>query len=67
MKRKDECIFCKSRMCYERVVSFDKTYDEISCFNHIKELHKDSDIKALGIMKHFISSTGKIKRGIKYG
>ena len=68
-KRKDECLFCTSRSCYERVVSSEddgQTYDEISCDKHIKDLHKDSDNRAPGIMKYFISSTGKQKRGEKF-
>lgn len=65
-KRKDECLFCKSRSCYERVVSFEdkgQTYDEIACRNHVKELHKHSDEKLPKVMKIFSSSTGKQKRG----
>lgn len=65
-KRKDECLFCKSRKCGERVVSVDdkgKTYDEISCEKHADDMNKDSDIKAPKVMKLFISSTGRLKRG----
>jgi hypothetical protein len=62
-KLKNECLFCGSRFCYERVVSLDFTYDEVSCMKHIKELHKHSDIVAPKIMKQFISSTGIQKRG----
>lgn len=64
MKRVDECLFCKKRSCYERVVSTDggKTYDEVACRDHIRDLHKDSDAKAPGIMKHFITSTHKLRR-----
>jgi hypothetical protein len=68
-KRKDECLFCTIRSCYERVVSSDdagKTYDEISCPTHLKDLHKHSDLQAPGIMKYFISSTGKLKRGCAF-
>lgn len=65
MKRKDECLFCSKRKCYERVVSSDggKTYDEISCPDHLKDLHRHSDLQAPGVMKHFISSTAPHKRG----
>lgn len=62
MKRKDECLFCRNRFCYERVVSIDYSYDEIACRKHIKDLHKHSDEKAPGVMKHFITSTGKMSR-----
>ena len=67
-KRKDECLFCTSRSCYERVVSSDngQTYDEISCQDHIKDLHKHSDDAAPGVMKHFISSTGRMQRGTAF-
>lgn len=65
-KRKDECLFCTSRSCYERVVSSEdigQLYDEIACPNHVKELYKHSDEKAPDVMKYFNSSTGKQKRG----
>ena len=64
MKRKDECLICSSRSCHERVVAIEdsKIYDEVACLSHIKELHHDSDIKCPGVMKNFISSSGKLKR-----
>ena len=67
-KRKDECLFCTSRRCYERVASSEdkgKTYDEIACIKHIENLYDDSDEKAPGIMKIFQSSTARQKRGDK--
>lgn len=67
-KRTDECLFCKKRSCYERVVSSKdegETYDEIACEDHIDDLYKHSDEHAPGVMKYFISSTGKFKRGDK--
>ena len=66
MKRKNECLFCTSRSCYERVVSGDKTYDEIACPTHLKDLYKHSDLKAPGVLKNFISSTGKLRRGTSF-
>ena len=65
MKRKDQCLFCKRRKCYERVVSIDggKTYDEIACPDHVEQLHKHSDKHAPNIIKHFISSTAPHARG----
>jgi len=69
-KRKDECLFCNSRSCYTRILRKDEpVYDEIACSKHISELEKHSD-KALGIkngiMRNYISSTGKMKRGEAY-
>ena len=67
MKRKDECLCCTSRRCYERVVDVSgKRYDEVACLSHIKELHKHSDTTATGVEKHFISSTGRQKRGVQF-
>lgn len=68
-KRKNECLFCTSRNCYDRVVSIDngKTYDEIACRRHVLELDKHSDVKAPGIIKHFIESTGRQRRGEPFG
>lgn len=67
MKRKDECLCCSKRACYERVVSVDgKIYDEVSCLDHVKDLHKHSDASAKGIEKNFISSTGRQKRGVQF-
>jgi hypothetical protein len=64
-KRADECLFCKSRSCYEHVYStndYGKTYNEVACERHIKQLHKHSDETAPGVMKDFCSSTGKQSR-----
>lgn len=60
----NECLFCRSRFCYERVVTYDMSYDEVSCMKHVKDLHKHSDIVMPKIMKLFISSTGIQKRGV---
>lgn len=65
-KRKDECLFCTSRSCFERVVSSGdngQLYDEIACTRHVSELHRHSDKKAPGVKKNFISSIGRQKRG----
>ncbi|WP_312093408.1 hypothetical protein [Aminipila sp.] len=64
--RKDQCFFCHSRACYDRIVSSvdnGKTYDEVACRRHITDLEKHSDEKAPKVMKLFVSSTGKQKRG----
>ncbi len=65
-KLKNECLFCGSRFCYERVVSEDMKYDEVACMKHVKDLHKHSDIVAPKIMKSFISSTAIQKRGVSF-
>lgn len=64
-KRKDECLFCGSRSCYDRIVSADdgKTYDEIACREHSLDLYKHYRETAPLVLKYFISSTGKLKRG----
>ena len=65
-KLKNECLFCGSRFCYERVVSEDMKYDEVACMKHVKDLHNHSDIVAPKIMKSFISSTAIQKRGVSF-
>ena len=61
-KHKDECKFCESRICYERVLSEDRTtYDEIACVDHMIELYRHSD--GFGVKKYFISSDNKQSRG----
>ena len=66
-KRKDECLFCSKKSCYNRIVRLaEPKYDEIACGNHILELEKHSD-EALGvkngIMRYHISGTSKQCRG----
>lgn len=64
-KRIDECLFCTSRSCYERIVSSEdvgQAYDEIACLRHIEKLRKHSDETAPNVMKIFNSSTGKQNR-----
>lgn len=63
--RKDpnKCFMCSSRRCRERIVSEDGGYDEVACQTHKKALYKDSDDKAPGETKRFISSTGCLSRG----
>lgn len=64
-KATNECLFCGSRFCYERVVSAnpDYTYDEVACNKHVKTLHHHSDEILPGVLRHFISSTAIQKRG----
>jgi len=66
-KRKDECIFCKSRSCYTRIVRLEEpAYDEVACDYHVLELEKHSD-EVLGtkngIMRTHLSGTSRQKRG----
>lgn len=67
-KRTDECLFCVSRSCYERVYSAMTAhpYDEVACLFHIKQLHAHSDEALPGISKHFISSSSRMKRGVPF-
>ena len=66
-KRKDECLFCKKRICNVRVVTDDMRYDEIACYEHQNDLYQHADEvlggKGSGIYRHHISSSGKLKRG----
>jgi len=64
--RKDQCLFCKSRKCSNRIVSSEdngKVYDEIACDRHGRDLDSHSDLKAPKVMKLFISGTGSLERG----
>lgn len=65
-KATNECLFCKSRFCYERVVSQDMSYDEVACAKHVKDLYKHSDIVAAGKIRSFISGTSIQKRMSKF-
>ena len=66
-KRKDECIFCKSRSCYTRIVRLEEpAYDEVACPSHVLDLERHSDTKLgtrNGVMRHHISGTARQKRG----
>jgi len=65
--RKDQCLFCRSRSCYSRIVRKEEpNYDEIACDKHISDLEKHSDEilgKNNGIIRTHITSTGKLRRG----
>ncbi len=69
-KRKDECLICKSRSCYKRIVRETAPYyDEVACNEHISDMEKHSDATLgtkNGIYRNYISSTGKLKRGEKF-
>jgi hypothetical protein len=64
--KKTKCKFCNSLRCHTRIISEDKTYDEIACDKHIHDLESDSD-KILGshngVMRTHISSSMTVKRG----
>ena len=66
-KRKDECLFCKSRACYTRIVRLEEPeYDEIACRSHTLDLERHSDTMLgtrNGVMRHHISGTARQKRG----
>ncbi len=62
---KDRCLFCRSRNCFERVVTRDGLYDEIACSKHVEDLHRHADETRPGVPKLFISSTGTVIRGDK--
>jgi len=68
MKRTDTCLFCQSRSCYERVVAEDGShiYDEVACNDHVVDLHEHAGIVAPAVLKYFISSTAKQKRGVEW-
>jgi hypothetical protein len=69
--RKDQCLFCGSRSCYERVVRIEEPfYDEIACPKHVDDLHKHVGEKLgneIGVGRHYITSTGGLKRGEAFG
>lgn len=66
-KRKDECLFCKSRACRIRIVRQDEpVYDEIACSKHITDLKKHSDEtlgQGNGVMRNHIWGTMRQVRG----
>jgi hypothetical protein len=65
-KRKDECLFCSSRSCKERIVTSTdkgKAYDEIACIKYVKDLYAHSDKTVPGTERIFRSSTGNQRRG----
>lgn len=66
-KRKDECQFCKSRLCDKQIYRDEEPkYDEVYCDKHCDEAEMACD-EILGngkrIFRHHRSSTGKLSRG----
>lgn len=62
-KRKNECLFCTSRKCRDRIYSKDLSYDEVACDKHANRLYDHAGLTAPGVLKRFISSTGPLSRG----
>ena len=67
MKRKDECLFCRSRTCHNRIVSYldnGASFDEIACDIHEKDLY------AMDWIQHnkfcHIMKVGRVKRGEQF-
>lgn len=62
--RKDTCLFCNSRKCNIRIVSKDKSYDEIACRGHKSKLkeHATKTVKK-DIELTYKETTGNQKRG----
>ena len=61
--RKDQCKFCTSRRCSERIVTPDMSFDEVACDRHRKQLALHADEVLNGAIRWNISSTGTLKRG----
>lgn len=65
-KRKDMCLFCNSRCCYERIASLEdggKTYDEIACRKHVDDLYRHAYGGKDKVRMCKMSGTGKMSRG----
>jgi len=66
-KRKDECQFCTSRSCHNRIYRKEEPkYDEVYCYKHIREAEVKVDEilgRNNGISRTHQSSTGKLRRG----
>ena len=66
-KRSDACLICDRRKCRTRVVRLEEPfYDEIACDEHQNALYLHSDDilgVGSGLDRHYISSTGNLRRG----
>ena len=62
--RKDKCLFCSSIACKVRIVSSDKSYDEISCMRHKSKLreHATNTVNK-DVELTYKETTGNQKRG----
>lgn len=68
-KRKDECKFCERRKCYTRIVTPDLRFDEVACYDHIRDLEvfaDNADNELNGAIRMNLSSTGRLRRGDEY-
>ncbi len=65
-KATNECLFCGSRFCYNRIVARDGSYDEVSCYKHVSDMADHSDLAAPKIRKRFITSSARQKRGTPF-
>ncbi len=59
------CKFCRSRNSHFRIVSVDKTYDEVACNKHTHELEDDADkiLGSPGKIRNHTTSSGIVYRG----
>lgn len=65
-KRKETCLFCKSRKCNHRIVTPDLRYDEIACIDHVRKLEKHADAMLNGAIRMNLDSTWRVGRGEPY-
>ena len=63
-KRIDECLFCRRRKCYVRILSHDGTYDEVACRDHIHAMEKHYDSTHKGRMMTNSSCSSPQRRGV---
>lgn len=66
-KRKDQCQFCTSRRCHNRILRTEPpVWDEVACNKHLDDAFEAVDLAlgvGTGITRSYISSTGFLKRG----
>lgn len=63
VRRKDQCKFCTSRRCYNRIATPDLSFDEVACRRHSRDLALYADMTLKGALRWNIDSTGTMKRG----
>lgn len=51
-QRRDRCMFCPRRHCNYRIYTVVGDFDEVACFEHIKNLERYADEK-LGTQKRW--------------
>ena len=64
--RADQCRFCSSRRCYNRLVSIDRRHpwDELACRNHVRDLELLADKENPKAVRIATQSTGRLSRGV---